>query len=172
MRQRLFCSGPPKRAGGLRAQLGISLIEIIVVIAIIGILSAAAFPSMSILIRTQKVRSAAYDLFADLTYARGEAISRGRDVLMFSAGGGNDWIGGWTIRDANGAVLRIQGQGSSGMVFTADAASVTFERNGRTSAGIVSFTIRPTDATAPDDQKRCVRIDPSGRARTANGVCS
>ena len=159
-------SRPPLR------QSGFTIIEIMVVIMIVGVLSAIAFPAMTDLIRTQKVRSAAYDLFADLTYARAEAISRGRNVNMVSTSGA-DWIDGWTITDSGtGAVLRQQAKGAAGIIFTADGTQVVFERNGRTSAGRVSFTIKPVDSAAPDNQKRCIRIDPSGRAVSSDGVCT
>ena len=152
-------------------QSGFTVIEIMVVIAIVGVLSAIAFPAMTDLIRTQKVRSAAYDLFADLTFARGEAIARGRNVTMTS-NAGTDWLkGGMIIDTGNNAVLRQQGEGSSGIIFTADGSQVVFERNGRTSAGRVSFSISPVDASAPANQKRCIRIDPSGRAVSSDGVC-
>jgi type IV fimbrial biogenesis protein FimT len=155
-----------------RRESGFNILEIMAVIMIVGILAAFAFPAMTDLLRTQKVRSAAYDLFADLTFARGEAIARGRDVTMTSTSG-NNWLDGWMIVDTGtGAVLRQHGQGAAGITFTADAGQVTFERNGRTAAGRVSFSISPVDTSAPANQKRCVRIDPSGRAVSSDGVCT
>ena len=144
--------------------------EMMVVVLIIGILAAFAAPAMNGLIRTQKVRSAAYDIFADLTYARGEAISRGHNVQVLSAAGTN-WVSGWTITDTTAAtVLRTQTALSSGLVFTSDAGSLTFDRSGRTSA-TVTFSILPTDSGVPDTQKRCVRISPSGRPNSLTGPC-
>jgi len=149
---------------------GFTVIEAMVVVGIIAILAGFAAPAMNQLIRTQKIRSISYDLFADLTYARSEAIARGHNVGIGSKSG-NDWgVNGWMVRDlTTGESLRDQGPRSSGVSFTADAAGLVFQPTGRT-VGSVSFTIKPVES-APDDQKRCVRISPSGRPNSTTGVC-
>ena len=152
-------------------QKGFTAVEMMVVVLILAILGAFAAPAMMQLIRTQKVRGAAYDIFADLSYARNEAINRGHDILMSSAGG-TDWVGGWALRDTvTGEVIRQQGALSSGITFVGDAGSVTYDRNGRISGTAnVRFNIAPTES-APDTQKRCVRVTPSGRPNSLTGVC-
>jgi prepilin-type N-terminal cleavage/methylation domain-containing protein len=154
-----------------RVARGFTVIEAMVVVFIIAILAAAAAPSMNQLIRTQKVRGTAYDLFADLTYARSEAISRGHNVGIGS-NAGNNWANGWRVQDlATGAVLRQQGKLSSGITFTADSAGLIFASTGRNTTGNVTFAIAPVEADAPDNQKRCIRITPSGRPNSINGPC-
>jgi len=149
---------------------GFTVIESMIVVAIIAILAAFAAPAMNQLIRTQKVRSIAYDIFADLTYARSEAISRGHNVGIGS--GSNNWIGGWQVRDlATGAMLRQTGAQATGVTFTADSGGIIFDRTGRNTTGNVSFSIAPTDAGAPDIQKRCIRLSPSGRPNSLVGPC-
>ena len=157
------------RAGS--RQKGFTIVETMVVVAIIGILAAFAAPAMNQLIRTQKVRSAAYDIYSDLSFARAEAINRGHDILMASASG-VDWTQGWALRDlTTGEVIRQQGKLSSGITFAGDQGSVTYDRNGRISGTTnVRFNIAPTEA-APDNQKRCVRVSPSGRPNSLTGVC-
>jgi prepilin-type N-terminal cleavage/methylation domain-containing protein len=155
-------------------QAGFTAVETMVVVLILAILAAFAAPAMNGLIRTQKVRSAAYDIFADLTYARSEAINRGHDILV-SSSGGTDWVSGWALRDTvSGEVIRQQGALSSGITFVGDASSVTYDRNGRISGTSsntnVRFNIAPTES-APDTQKRCVRLSPSGRPNALEGVC-
>jgi len=148
---------------------GFTVIEAMVVVGIIAILAGFAAPAMNQLIRTQKIRSISYDLCGDLTYARSEAISRGHNVSIASKNG-NDWVAGWTVRDVTlDVLLRDQGPRSSGVAFTADAGALTFLPSGRTAA-TMSFTIKPVES-APDDQKRCIRITPSGRPNSTTGVC-
>jgi len=149
---------------------GFTVIEAMVVVAILAILAAFAAPAMNQLIRTQKVRSIAYDLFADLTYARSQAIARGHNVGIGSKAGTNWGVSGWMVRDlSNGDTLRDTGAGPKGVKFTADAPGLVFLPTGRTAAN-VSFTIAPEES-APDDQKRCVRISPSGRPNSTTGAC-
>ena len=62
---------------------------------------------------------------------------------------------------------------ASGLTFTGPGPSVTFDRTGRgTADATVQFSIVPTNASAPDHQKRCLRLDPSGRVRTRQEACS
>ena len=151
---------------------GFTVVEAMVVVGIIAILAAFAAPAMNDLIRTQKVRSLAYDLFADLTYARSQAISRGRNVGMGSLGGTHWGVSGWEIRDLTTTdLLRKQGSAPEKINFTADAGGVVFTANGRTAAGTVSFTIAPAES-APDNQKRCIRISPSGKPTSTTGPCT
>jgi Tfp pilus assembly protein FimT len=142
-----------------------------VVVLILAILAAFAAPAMNGLIRTQKVRSAAYDIFSDLSYARAEAINRGHSIQVASAGG-SDWSTGWALRDTTtGEVIRQQGKLSDGIVFKGDLGSVTYDRNGRISGTVnVAFNIAHKES-ANDEQKRCVRVSPSGRPNSLNGVC-
>ncbi len=158
-----------------RRQAGFTLTEALVVVAILGILAAFAAPSMRDLMRTQRVRSAAYDLLADLTYARGQAITLGHNVQFASSAGSTNWLSGYTIVDTTAApnvTLRSQDAADSSIVFTADASTFVFDRSGRISTGTVSFTITPYGGSPPTSQMRCVRIDPSGRARSAEGSCT
>ncbi|HUQ29572.1 MAG TPA: GspH/FimT family pseudopilin [Usitatibacter sp.] len=156
-----------------RFQAGFTATEILVVIAIVGILAAVAIPSMSNLLAMQAVRSASYDLNADLTYARSEAISRGVNVSVVGAST-TDFKQGWTITAAGvTAPLRTQGARDSKITFTGNAGTYTFDRTGRLTAGSpAQWAILPTDSGAQDHQKRCIKLDPSGRTRTNEGVCS
>ena len=156
---------------GLRSQRGFTAVEGMIVVAILAILAAFAAPAMNGMIRAQKVRTIAYDLFADLTFTRSEAISRGRNIMLLSNGGAN-WISGWTIRDlTTGEVVRQQGPRASGVNFTANQVGIVFDRTGRLFGPTAIWSIAPTDTDAPDIQKRCVRITPSGRPNTLTGPC-
>ena len=156
---------------------GFTLIEMMIVVLIIGVLGVLAFPAMTRMMSSQAVRSASYDLFADLVYARSEAITRGTTVTVQSTSGNTDWKQGWTIREnAGGTTLREQAGSGSSISFTANTAAVTFERNGRAqNAAAVQFAVTPADSdsyTVQAHQKRCIKLDPSGRPRSAEGVCT
>ena len=156
-----------------RRQAGFTATEILVVIGIVGLLAAIAVPSMSKMIQTQSVRSASYDLNADLIYARSEAISRATNVTITGAST-TDFNKGWTITEAaGGTTLRTQGSRTGKITFTANANVYTFDKTGRVIVGApAQWAIAPTESGAQDHMKRCVKLDPSGRPRTNEGVCT
>jgi hypothetical protein len=50
---------------------------------------------------------------------------------------------------------------------------VTFDRNGRASNQMFFNIVPAADITNPQDyMKRCIRLDPSGRPKTAEGACA
>ena len=156
-----------------RRQAGFTATEILVVIGIVGILAAIAAPSMSKMIQQQSVRAASYDLNADLVFARSQAITRATSVTLTGASS-TDFNQGWTITEAaGGTTLRTQGSRTGKITFTGNANVYTFDKTGRVIAGApAQWAIAPTESGAQDHMKRCLKLDPSGRPRTNEGVCS
>lgn len=153
-----------------RRQAGFTAAEILVVLTIVGIIVAIAVPSLSNMLQTQAVRSASYDLNADLTFARSEAISRGVSVSVIGTAT-TDYKKGWSIEVAGPSTLRTQGSRDSKITFVANMGTITFDRTGRVTTGAAQWEIKPT-GTSQDYQKRCIKLDPSGRPRTNEGVCT
>lgn len=79
---------------------GVSLMEVMVVIAIVGILAVIAVPSYNGMIEGQRLRGAAEALASDLRWARSEAVKRGRLVRVgFITGSAWSYA---IVADANG----------------------------------------------------------------------
>ncbi len=97
----------PIRADG-RIQRGLTMIELMVSLAILGILISIGMPSMVGLLQTQRLSSAANELTGAVQTARTEAVRRnGRVVLCRSANGttcatGSSWPGWIIFSDTNG----------------------------------------------------------------------
>ena len=151
-----------------RAQYGFTLIEAMVVIAILAILAGTSVSSFVQLNQATQIRGATFDLIADLDFARSEAVKRNADVMVAPRDG--DWVNGWTI--AFGAnVLRTRDPVGAAVDFTAAPGTLTFDGGGRPSLATVgNFQICPPSGGGSTG--RTVRLDPSGLSRSTKSTCS
>jgi type IV fimbrial biogenesis protein FimT len=85
---------------------GVSLPELLVVLAIAAILAAMALPNMGAVLRAQRLKAAVGDLFVSIGTARAQALARNTHVQLSPRDAlGADWTRGWTVfidRDADG----------------------------------------------------------------------
>lgn len=149
---------------------GFTAIEMMIVVVIIAILTAIAAPNMGRMIRNQRIKTAAFDLFASLTYARSEAVKRNQSVTV-TANNAADWTRGWTIRDANNAILKEETNrnlNADELTFTGPA-SVTFARTGRLSDAVAPQFVLSSPSVLVD-KHRCIRVDLSGRPIAKEGA--
>jgi len=89
-----------------RHRPGFSLVELMVALAVAGVLLGVAAPDLGALLRTQQLKSASGDLFAAIGMARSQALARGQVVKLLPLdAAGADWTRGWRIfvdRDGDG----------------------------------------------------------------------
>jgi type IV fimbrial biogenesis protein FimT len=146
-----------------------TLIEVMVVVAVLAIVSAVAAPGLRSFATSQRAKTLSYDLVADLLVARSEALKRNLPVSVTPLG--STWATGWRVMAGD---LEISARQSDIAAIEFDAApkSITFNIYGRVSvpADAVRMTVRAADLGA-DVTKRCVELDPSGHARTRSGAC-
>ena len=76
---------------------GFTLIELMVVLALVAIIATFAVPSFQSAMARQKVNIAASDLLVSATQARSEAIKNNRQAIVQPVSDQSDWSQGWRI---------------------------------------------------------------------------
>ena len=132
-----------------------------------GVLLTIAAPSFVTFTSSQKVKTASFDVYAAMMFARSEAIKRRANVTITPVS--SDWKNGWTVSTTIGGVdTTLRSQDSlSGVTFTGPT-SVVYRLDGRLSVGsAIGVLIQPQVADS-SIQNRCVRVDPTGLPKTTN----
>lgn len=139
---------------------GFTVIELMIVVAIIAVLAAIAAPSFREIMARNRIKTVATDLQIALLRARSEAIKRNADMTVSANGG--DWRAGWTTSggvDVHGAV-------AGEVEIAANAASVTYRPSGRVSASLAVSVTSPATTTS-----RCVTMMLSGQPIVNDSAC-
>ncbi|MCF8155057.1 MAG: GspH/FimT family pseudopilin [Rhodoferax sp.] len=170
---------------------GFTMIELMVVIAIIAILTTIAAPSFKAMLQSNSMTSTVNGFLADTRYARSESIRRGGDVVMCrsdnpetstpicaTGSGTNGWVSGWIIyldQNGNGTIestelLRVQGPITSIDSITQTSGSARNELK-FTATGRLTLTsmlsLQFGGGSFANEAQRTICLNVGGRARIA-----
>jgi len=144
---------------GVRRERGFTMPELMVTVGIVAILAAVAAPPLMSMIAAQRVKTATFDLYSAMSYARSEAIKRNAVVTIAPRNGA--FTNGYDLV-VGGAVLRSQ-QGSPEVSISAPAGvTLAFDGYGRLTAP-ARYQLELTSGQVTTTPKRCLVISSTGR---------
>jgi len=181
-------TNPIGAARAPRAQRGLTMIELLVTMTVLGLLAMVAVPSFNEAILSNKLSSFSNTFMASAQLARSEAIKRNASMTMCRSADGTScassggWQQGWIVfNDRNGdgdidsdetRVLHQQSIGSE-YLFTGDQYTLVFRATGLAST---SASLKLCKATpSPGSQERTLSVSATGRVSadvTKTGTCS
>ena len=125
----------------LKKQIGFSLVEVMVVVAIIGITASIAMPSYSAWISNTKVRTATESILNGIQKARSEALLR-NTAVSFTLGANSSW----TVQCVTATTCGVLDARSNEEGGTQE---VVINSGGNTSLVFTNLGIRSTTAANP-----------------------
>lgn len=180
--------------GNLLQCLGFTLTELMVTVAIIGIIASLGVPSFQAVLQQNRASSTANELIAALNMARSEAIKRGQIVSLCKSSTISDeepscsedttWSSGWIVfvdADGDGSVDDSDTRLKIGH---ASGNNTTLQETGDGESAYISYLpngfIRWSDPDSADatleicagSAKRTIDIGASGRVHITKGTCS
>lgn len=149
---------------------GFTLIEMMITLVVVVVLLGIAAPSFQKIIANQRIKTASFDLFSALTYARSEAIKRNAPTaLRPGASADGAWTTGWRVVDAAAPTVPLRSWAAVPNLTIAESSSaptVGYGRDGRLTTAAPSFKIDSAGSDFSGLTARCIKVDTSGRPAT------
>jgi type IV fimbrial biogenesis protein FimT len=157
------------------AQRGFTLIELMVVVAVLAIVATVAVPSFQQIIENNRLATESNRLLSAMSFARSEAVRVGDDVSLSAKAGGFDE--GWCVHlgaacndNAGNEILRQFDAGQ--LAYTAPADPLTFNSRGEASNAPFVVSLEPRSCeTGAVDKRRIISVSLSGRGSVVQDDC-
>lgn len=162
---------------------GFTLIELMVALAVLGILLSIAIPSFQNMVLDNRIAAQANQVITALNYARSEAVKRGASATLCPTSGGaacagsTNWSTGWLVfadADGNGtvgageAVLRVWPAPKGGNTLnTGTRQRITFGATGTATGSNDTFRLCDGRGTAA---ARSIVVNVMGRSYVEKGA--
>jgi prepilin-type N-terminal cleavage/methylation domain-containing protein len=179
-------------AGMRAAQVaGFTVLELMITIAVLGILLGIGVPSFNNIVRQNRIASQTNELLAAAAMARSEAVKRGTEVVLCPVdpddpdmcSGEANWNDGWMIfadeeGDENDVIIQRwprPGERRMTVESSDDLDSITYRGDGSTTLGVgrkTEFIVAPVPEYCQDPEgARIVTIAATGRVNATRTDC-
>lgn len=172
-------------------QLGFTLVELMFTLFIAAIFLTMAVPSYTTFTKNNRVTTVTNDLVTDISVARSEAVSRGKQVVVCRSanpiassptcgGSANTWTTGWllfvsgdsnnTYDSATDTLLRVGQVNANNVTIISDSnlnTNVTYKPDGSITAAATGYFAVCDDRGA--SKGNLIQIKATGRTRLIDG---
>ena len=163
----------------MKRNLGFTLVELVVTLAVLAILVTLAIPSFTSMIQNSRSAALANSMVMGLNAARSEAVKRNVLVdLCPSTDGATcmaapDWTVGWIVQQNGGAVIQAWAAPDAGAVIVqaGGAAVIQFNGSGRMTLPAAAVTINSQYPNCTGQQQRLLQVSTTGRVSVTRAAC-
>ena len=152
-------SGYPVMIKNISSSQGLTLLELMIVVAIIGISTSIGMPSMASIIIDTRLSSSANDMLAAVQLARSEAAKKIQYSGVFVSGNT------WNVFVGNQSTIVQKYKAASGIILSGTSSTITYRPEGRLNSPtpiVFSFTASGSSAS------RKLTVSPSGKITITN----
>jgi type IV fimbrial biogenesis protein FimT len=142
---------------------GFTLIELMITIAVLGVLVALALPSFQSILEGRRLVGAADDLYSNIQYARSEALKR-NETIRFQVTTGTNWCFG--VDDDDGAICDCNASACEIDDALKNVTSASYPGIQMSAGGVIEFNSRQGMPDPPNAQDFTFRVGAAGRIKT------